>query len=97
MTACPVCSVLADREEGRRKFGWPEHDVDLPDAVRSLVVEKDFRPGDERQRKLLRCPRCGTFCLFETDYEYLTNGTEDEQCLTRLPPARAAGLLRTSS
>ncbi|MGD9781346.1 MAG: hypothetical protein AB7V14_04240 [Kiritimatiellia bacterium] len=93
MTPCPVCSALADLEEGYQKFGWPEHDVDLPPAVRQLEVAKDFRPGAERKRQLLRCPRCGTHYLFETDYEYLTNGTEDEQRLVRLSPARAAELL----
>jgi len=93
MTPCPLCSVLADREEGRQKFGWPEHDVDLPPAVRQLVVAKDFHPGAERQRQLLRCPHCGAGYLFETEYEYQTNGTENEQHLTRLTPAQIAELL----
>ena len=94
MTPCPVCAILADREDGYRKYGWPEHDVELPPAFRQLVLAKDFRPGAERQRQLLRCPHCGTGYLFETDYEYLTNGTEDEQHLVRLSPAQVADLLR---
>ena len=96
MTACPICSALANREEGRQKFGWPEHDIELPPAVHALAVAKDFRPGAERQRKILRCPCCDACFLFETDYEYLTNGSENEQHLTRLTPAQAADLLRGS-
>ena len=85
MTPCPICSGLADREEGRQKFGWPEHDVELPPAVRRLELVRDLRPGSDRKRQLLRCPLCGTEYRLETDYEYLANGTEDEQVLVRLP------------
>ena len=95
MTACPICSALAGREEGHQKYGWPEHDVELPPAVQALAVAKDFRPGAERQRKILRCPHCDACYLFETDYEYLTNGSENEQRLTRLTSAQAAKLLQT--
>ena len=94
MTPCPVCAALADREDACQKYGWPENDVCLPSAVGQLAVARDFRPGSERKRQLLRCPRCGTAYLYETDYEYLVNGTEDEQHLTRLSAAQAAEVLR---
>lgn len=94
MTPCPVCSTLADREEGRQKFGWPENDVDLPPAAGQLQLVRDFQPGSDRQRQLLRCPACGTGYWLQTDYEYLTNGTESEQTLVRLDPARFAACLR---
>lgn len=90
---CPLCSTLADQMHGRQKYGWPEHDVDLPPAVGQLVVQKDLRPGAERKRQILGCPSCGTCYLLETDYEYQANGTEDEQHLTRLSPEQAAELL----
>ena len=94
MTPCPVCATLADREDAYQKFGWPENDVFLLPAVGQLDVARDFRPGSERKRQLLRCPRCGTAYLYETDYEYLAPGTEDEQHLTRLNAAQAAEFLR---
>ena len=93
MTPCPVCASLADREDAYQKFGSPENDVFLPPAVGQLDVARDFRPGSERKRQVLRCPHCGTAYLYETDYEFLAPGSEDEQHLTRLTPAQAAELL----
>ena len=40
----------------------------------------------------MRCPLCGTRYLYTTDYEYLTNGTEDEQTLRRLADDAADAL-----
>lgn len=94
MTPCPVCAALADREEGRQKYGWPEHDIDLPPAAGRLELARDFRPGSDRKRQLLRCPRCGAGYWLQTDHEYLANGTEEEQLLVRLAPARFAEILR---
>jgi len=34
-----------------------------------------------------RCPECGTVYLWEMEYEYLVNGSEDEITLTRLSEA----------
>ena len=96
MTPCPVCSTLADREEGRQKFGWPERDVELPPAAGQLELVRDFRPGSDRKRQLLRCPACGTGFWLETDHEYLTNGTEDEQVLVRLTAVQFAERLRAT-
>ena len=94
MTPCPVCSTLADRENAFQKFGWPENDTFLPPAVQQLEVARDFRPGSSRKRQILLCPRCGTAYLYETDYEYLAPGTEDEQRLIRLAPVQAVEFLR---
>jgi hypothetical protein len=81
---CEVCAQLADEEHGFQKFGWPEGDIELPAAVGSLEVVSDLGQGGSRERTLMRCPVCGTRYLYTTDYEYLTNGTEDEQTLRRL-------------
>lgn len=92
MNPCILCSTLADEEYGRQKFGWPDHDVNLPPAASQLEVVRDFRPLATRKRQLLRCPLCGTDYLFETDYEYLA-GTEDEQFLKRLTPEQTNEIL----
>ena len=92
-TQCDDCSSLSESEYGYSKYGWPDHDVDLPDAAGSLVMVKDLKPLSERKLQLWRCPGCGAWLLYTTDYEYLTNGTEDEQVLTRLSEEEAAEYL----
>ena len=87
---CEVCSGLSDSEYAYSKFGWPEHDTFLPDAAQNLVKVKDLRPLGSRKLLLLQCPACGAWFLYRTDYEYLTNGTEDEEFLTRLTEEEAA-------
>ncbi len=88
--ACEVCSGLSDSEYAYSKFGWPEHDTFLPEAAQNLVLVKDFRPLGSRKLQLRQCPSCGAWFLYRTDYEYLTNGTEDEEFLTRLTEEEAA-------
>ncbi len=92
--ACPICSQLGDESYGYQKYGWEEHDIDLPDACKHLVLVKDLRTShSERELQLLQCPQCGTYYLYRTDYEYLVNGTEDEQFVTRLTAQQAAEYL----
>ncbi|HNW92736.1 MAG TPA: hypothetical protein PKM88_07505 [bacterium] len=91
--ACPLCGQLRDEECGSQKFGSADNDVMLPAAVSALLVVRDLRPNATRQQQIRRCPECGTYYLYETDYEYLVNGSEDEQRLRRLTMAQAATLL----
>ncbi len=91
--SCEICSRLSVREYARQKFGWEDHDTRLPEAAGQLVMVKDFKPGSERMKQVWQCPLCGGYYLYETDYEYLVNGSEDEQTLTRLNDAEAAQLL----
>jgi len=90
---CEICPKLADRESACQKFGWEEHDTRLPEVAGRLVMVKDFKPGSERMKQVWQCPLCGGYYLYETDYEYLVNGTEDEQTLTRLSVEVAAQVL----
>ena len=89
---CEICTQLADEARGYQKFGAPENDIDLPVAVGRLDVVQELSSGGSRARTLMRCPLCGTSYLYSTDYEYLTNGAEDEQTLRRLTDAEALGL-----
>jgi len=93
---CSVCSGLADREYAFQKYGSEESNTYLPAAVERLEVVRDFRPLSSRKRQIRRCPECGAYYLYETDYEYLI-GTEDEQTLTRLTDAQAPEYLGESS
>ncbi len=87
---CRFCGKLADRESAYQKFGWEENDTHLPKEASCLVMAKDLAPLNERKKQLLMCARCGEFFLYETDYEYLVNGSEDVQTLTRLSIEEAA-------
>jgi hypothetical protein len=93
MPPCSLCSPLKDQEYARQKYGWAEDDTFLPAAASQLAVVKDFKPYDSRKLQLRRCPGCGTYYLYRTDYEYLVNGSEDEEFLTRLTDEEAAPYL----
>jgi hypothetical protein len=88
LSECEVCSHLGDVEYASSKYGSEDGDTSLPtEASRLVAAEED--PGGSRRRFVKRCPVCGTFYLYETDYEYLVNGSEDSEQLTRLTPDEA--------
>ena len=80
-------------EYASQKYGWPENDTSLPAAAAELIVVRDFRPYDSRSLQIRQCPLCGTYYLYQTDYEYLVNGSEDEETLTRLTDEEAVKYL----
>ncbi len=92
---CPICSGLNDRETAYQKYGWEENDTQLPAAVSNLMLVRDLRPDSNRKQQILQCPGCGQYYLYESDYEYLVNGSEDEQTLTRLSDEQASGYLNS--
>lgn len=87
---CEVCSNLADREYAFQKYGAEENNTYLPAAADLLKIVKDFAPYDSRKLQLRQCGECGRYYLYRSDYEYLVNGTEDEEFLTRLSADEAA-------
>ncbi len=92
-THCSVCSTLADEERADQKYGWEQDNTYLPAAAESLIVVKDFKPYSSRKLQLWQCPQCHTYYLYKTDYEFMVNGSEDEEYLTRLTPTEAAKYL----
>jgi hypothetical protein len=90
---CKTCSSLRDEEHAFQKYGWEENDTYLPAAAGHLSVVRDFRPYGSRKLQLQQCPECATYYLYATDYEYLVNGSEDEEKLTRLTEEQAAEYL----
>ncbi len=93
---CATCSSLQDQEYAYQKYGWEENDTYLPAAASLLIVVRDFQPYSSRALQLQQCPECGTYYLYQSDYEYLVNGSEDEEHLTRLSKAQAADYLNRS-
>ncbi|MEW6364510.1 MAG: hypothetical protein AB1714_07710 [Acidobacteriota bacterium] len=90
---CTACSSLRDKEYAFQKYGAEEDNTYLPAAAGDLKVVRDFRPYDSRKLQLRQCSQCGTYYLYRTDYEYLVNGSEDEEFLTRLTQEQAAEYL----
>lgn len=88
--ACMLCSGLSDREYAFQKYGRDEDNTYLPAAAANLVVVLDLQPYGSRKLQLQQCPGCGAYYLYRTDYEYLVNGSEDEEFLTRLTAEQAA-------
>jgi hypothetical protein len=90
---CEVCGSLNDEEYACQKYGWEEHNTCLPPATSRLKMVRDFKPGSDRALQLWQCPQCQMYFLYRSDYEYLVNGTEDVEFLTRLSPEQAADYL----
>src|SRR4051812_46490384 len=90
---CQICSQLDDYESGFQKYGFDEQNYYIPAAAERLEVARDFKPPySSRLRQLKRCPECGRYYLYTTDYTFLM-GSEDEQTLERLSAEEAAGYL----
>jgi hypothetical protein len=92
-THCSICSQLADYESAYQKYGHEEENTYLPTAANSLKTVRDFKPYSSRKLQLQQCPQCQTYYLYTTDYEFLVNGSEDEEELTRLTDQEAAEYL----
>ncbi len=88
--ACALCSGLCDHEYAFQKYGRDEDNTHLPAAAANLIVVLDLQPYGSRKLQLQQCPGCGAYYLYRTDYEYLVNGSEDEEFLTRLTAEQAA-------
>ena len=88
LSQCGLCSRLPDTDYSFSKYGWPDHDVSMsPDSNRLIDVDKG-KPGYDDRHHLLQCPECGTYYQYDYTYEYLVNGSEDEETITRLTPVR---------
>ncbi|MFH2040765.1 MAG: hypothetical protein ABIJ65_15140 [Chloroflexota bacterium] len=95
-TLCTICSQLADCESASQKVGWEQEATYLPPASKKLQIVKDFAPFSSRAKQLLQCPECDTYYLYTSDYEFLVNGTEDSDLLTRLTNTKAKEYLDQS-
>lgn len=94
MTDCATCGSLSMRETASQKYGWEENDTHLPPAVGELRLVHELEPGSSRSDRILQCPSCQSLFRYESDYEYLVNGSEDDQTLTRITAEEADRLVR---
>lgn len=90
---CEICDTLSDVETSYSKYGWPEDDRPLPPAASRLVPAEPASGYDAERDHVKRCPICGTCYHYRWSYEYLVNGSEDEEELRRITPEEAESLL----
>jgi uncharacterized C2H2 Zn-finger protein len=88
---CPVCGSLSESDYAFSKYGWPAHDIALEPAASSLITIAGSRGGG-RGEELQQCPGCGRFFHWKQSYEFLVNGSRDEETLTRIDAAAAQEL-----
>jgi hypothetical protein len=93
ISACEICSQLGDVETSFEKWGWEEQTRRLPAAASRLEPVGSLDSYDAERHHIRRCPICGTLYRYDWTYEYLANGSEDEETLTRLTPAQAQAYL----
>ena len=92
ISECEICSQLAEIETSFSKYGWDDMTRSLPAAAGRLDAIKDVPSYDENNH-FRRCPLCGVYYHYRFTYEYLVNGSEDEETLTRQTPTQVRAFL----
>jgi hypothetical protein len=89
---CPVCGTLQDVETSYSKYGSDDGQP-LPEAANRLVPAGPLAGSEAERHHLRQCPACGCFYEYLASHEYMINGTEEEETLTRLDFAAALRFL----
>lgn len=100
-TPCPTCGPIGKEAAAI----WKESDPDwvgthssIPSSASRLVhVAGDKDAPSGRGRGLRRCPDCGAWFLWVRSYEFLANGSEDEETLTRIDDETAANWTKSGT
>lgn len=90
---CEICSELSGVERSFEKYGWPGDTQRLPSPVSRLEPAESTEGYNNERHHVKRCPLCGTFYKYDLTYEYLVNGSEDEETLKRLTPTESRRFL----
>jgi hypothetical protein len=95
MRNCPLCSQLKEVETSFYKYAAPNYDRPLPLAASRLTVLLAGEGEEQDKHHIRRCPLCATLYDYVMSYEYLCNGSEDEETLRRLTNDEAEGWRKT--
>ncbi|MCU0722475.1 MAG: hypothetical protein MUC63_02465 [Planctomycetes bacterium] len=85
---CELCSGLPDSSYCFSKYGHEEGGT-LSGLTAKMVPVEPLDSLSKERHHVRRCTRCGTFYRYDCTYEYLVNGSEDEEELVRLTPGEA--------
>lgn len=66
----------------------------MPAGSGQLKTVRVLKDSGSRKKEVRQCPRCGDYFVYELDYEFLANGSEDEESLVRLTKSEARELLK---
>lgn len=97
--AAPLPATISDEALARRFVAISDCEIcrGLDEFQRALTkggeVETAFPVQASRLIDHELCPVCGTYYLYETSYEFIYGGSEDEEKLTRLTPTQAKARL----
>lgn len=89
---CSLCGALRQEETSFFKGGWPQDDSPLPAQAANLKTIQVIKDEGSRKKLIQRCPECLALFLYELDYIFLTNGSEDTETLRRITKEEAAQL-----
>jgi len=92
LSDCEICSRLAEVETSFAKYGSDDAARPLPPEAARLTPVGDLATLDA-EHHVRRCPLCGMLYRYDWSYEYLVNGSEDEELLVRLTPDEARAWL----
>lgn len=88
---CSICRTIPDKSDAFWKGGELQGNPLPPSEAKLEVVGAPFYDASTSYTHscIKRCPECGTCYIWEIEYEYLVNGSEDEIILTRLSESDA--------
>ena len=92
---CSICSRLRDTETSFIKYGWDEGSFTLPEAAGKLIAAESTGSTEREYHHIRRCPECGCYYTYDSNHEYLINGTEDEETLKRITDDEALNIIRS--
>lgn len=81
---CEKCEALSPTATSFHKNGHDDEAVALPDISRLKVVGGRWPLKNTGEWRVAKCADCGAYFRYEFSYEFLVNGSEDEESLTRL-------------
>ncbi len=84
---CTVCGELGDYHYAMQKHGREDEDTFLPAVGSRLKRIKEIDPEKRPNQTVEQCPGCGAWFLYESSYEFLATGSEEEQWLSRIRQA----------
>jgi hypothetical protein len=85
---CELCREISDQEYCFSKYGHEEGGT-LAGVTGKMVPVEPLDSLTKERHHVKRCTRCGTFYRYDCTYEYLVNGSEDDEDLVRLTPGEA--------
>lgn len=98
---CPTCGPIGDEAWAIWKDCDPEwigaRSTMPVGAGRLIHIAGDENAPGGRGRALKQCPDCGAWFDWVRSYEFLANGSEDEETLTLIDDERAAEWIARST